>query len=130
MPEGGGRGGPFQDHTCDHVTGRLLGLSPTPLPCPQRLLWILRPNVPRPSGSEQNHPSLEPSVSWACRPWGGGYSPGFCLTWGQAPSQGSWGPTPPREQSARTCQEQERLISKGLGRGKRAAKLNLRERGF
>lgn len=90
------RGGPFQDDACDHVTGTLLGLPPAPPKTP----LDTRPNIPRTSESKENHPSLEPSVSRACRP-GWGVQPGFCLTCGQAPRPGGLGThTAHREQSA------------------------------
>lgn len=128
------QGGSFQDSACDHVTGRLR-MPPTPS-SPQRLLWTPRLNIPRPAGSKQNRPPLQPSVSRAYghggRGWGGG-----CLTWGgrggegRRQGQGGWGPTPPTESRAPIpCQEHARTISRDLGRGRLAAKLNLGELGF
>lgn len=45
-------------------------------------------------------------------------------------ARGAGGPHSPQRTERDTCQEQASIISKDLGRGKLAAKLNLREFGF
>lgn len=68
--------------------------------------------------------------------WGVGVG-GCCRTWGgrdgegRRQGQGGWGATPPTESRAPIpCQEHARTISRDLGRGRLAAKLNLGELGF